>query len=164
MFGTSMKKIIINSKKHGKHTVLVDNEDYPIVSKIKWTLKKHHHKKIYVHFGIDKTTITLHRMVMGFPKRRQIDHIDFNGLNNQKNNLRLCINEQNARHRRKPKNNTSGYKGVTTPKNSKKYKATIVFNYKSIYLGYFNTAIEAAKAYNTAALKYFGEFAKLNTL
>jgi hypothetical protein len=92
----------------------------------------------------------------------QVDHINGNTLDNRKENLRICTQNQNGKNRLLNKNNVSGYKGVTYKKANKLWCAQIVVNYHKMYLGLFTTAEAAALAYNEAAKKYHGEFAKLN--
>lgn len=94
----------------------------------------------------------------------QIDHIDGNPKNNKWSNLRLATNTQNSRNSSKPKNNTSGFKGVSFVSRLNKYRATIMVNRKSIHLGCFSDVKDAVLAYNEAAKSYFGEFALLNTI
>lgn len=94
----------------------------------------------------------------------QIDHINGNPKDNRWINLRKATNTQNSRNSRKPKNNTSGYKGVSFIPRLNKYRATIMVNRKSVHLGCFSDPKEAAAAYNDAALDHFGEFALLNDL
>lgn len=96
-----------------------------------------------------------------------LDHIDGNPLNNSINNLREATNQENGMNRKKNKSingkpTSSIYKGVTRAKHAKKWTAQIQIDGKSKYLGSFISEIEAAKAYNRAAIKLFGEFAKLN--
>jgi hypothetical protein len=95
-----------------------------------------------------------------------IDHLDGNTFNNQKKNLRICTHSENMRNSKIPINNTSGYKGVSLIKNTitEKWMATIRFNNKKNYLGSFNDPVDAARAYNEAALKYHGEFAHINKI
>ena len=90
------------------------------------------------------------------------DHIDGNTLNNTRDNLRVASIADNVRNSRIGKNNSSGYKGVHFHKGARKWRAQITVNRKVISLGYFETPVEAALAYNDAALKHYGEFAKLN--
>ncbi len=106
----------------------------------------------------------MHREILGLDHgdRRQVDHINGDGLDNRKENLRICDTSKNVINRSIGKINTSGYKGVNWRKKSKKWVARIGFNNKRIYLGDFNNKEDAARAYDTAALKYYGEFAKLN--
>jgi len=89
-----------------------------------------------------------------------IDHINQNKLNNRRNNLRVCSRSENGANRSIPKTNTSGYKGVYRIKN--KWMAQIGIKNKSIYLGCFDEKVDAAIAYDTAATKAFGAFARLN--
>lgn len=106
----------------------------------------------------------MHRLIMHCPKNKQVDHIDGNGLNNQKCNLRIVTQQQNGWNRGTSGKNRSGYKGVCWLKQNRKWLAKIVVNYDAKSLGYFNSKKDAARAYNIAAKKYFGEFAKLNKL
>lgn len=85
-----------------------------------------------------------------------VDHIDCNGLNNTRDNLRIASPMQNNANAKRQKNNTSGYKGVKASRN--KWEARITFKKKTIFLGLFNTPEEAHKAYCEAAEKYFGVF------
>ncbi|MEW6206671.1 MAG: AP2/ERF family transcription factor, partial [Pseudomonadota bacterium] len=109
--------------------------------------------------------ILMHRLILNAPPGIQIDHIDMDGLNNTKANLRLATPQQNRCNRSKTRANTSGYKGVIQNKSAwktTKWIASIVVNRKRMYLGSFNTPEEAAYAYDNAAKQYFGEFARLN--
>ena len=92
----------------------------------------------------------------------EIDHIDSNRLNNQKDNLRLCNRSQNLGNRNKSKNNKSGFKGVIWDKKTKKWLAQTGVNYKHKALGYFTNIMDAAKTYDKFALEYYGKFARLN--
>ena len=107
-------------------------------------------------------TLLMHRFIAGDPYKKEVDHRDENKLNNKKSNLRVCIRSQNKHNVGKFKNNTSGFKGVGLV--NKRWRAKIMVNYKNIHLGYFSTAIEAAKAYNNAAKTMFGEFHKPNKI
>ena len=110
----------------------------------------------------------MHNMIMQPPKDLRVDHINHNKLDNRRSNLRLCTKQQNQWNRRKVvKNTTSKYKGVCWAKKNNKWQASLEFQKdkkrQSIYLGQFISEVEAAKAYNEAAIKHFGEFAKINT-
>ena len=106
----------------------------------------------------------MHREILKCPKGLFIDHINRNGLDNRKNNLRVCSKSQNMMNTLIPKNNTSGYKGVSWSKRDKKWMAYIKIKNKFNNLGYFNIKEQAALAYNDAAKKYHGEFARLNKI
>jgi hypothetical protein len=114
----------------------------------------------------------LHRVIMCRMLDRQlsrwelVDHIDKNGLNCKRENLRLATNTQNLRNRGKQANNTTGYKGVRPNRNKNKagWAAMINIGGDYIYLGTFPDIKAAARAYNDAALKYHGDFAYLNVI
>lgn len=142
---------------------LIDDEDYERVSKYKWEARKHSHA--YYADSIERVRkVSMHRFIMGLEKgdKRLVDHRDNNTLNNKKDNLRVCNAHESARARRKSKNNSSGFKGVCWSKRSSKWCAYIKVDYKKIHLGRYPDVIEAAKAYDEAATKYFGEFAITN--
>jgi hypothetical protein len=98
------------------------------------------------------------------PEGYTIDHIDGNIFNNTIENLRLALRSQNLQNRIKPKNNTSSYKGVTWSSQKKKWRVRIGIDSTLKHIGHFDNLLEAAKAYNEAALKYHGEFAKVNPI
>lgn len=97
---------------------------------------------------------------MNCPNDMEIDHIDGNGLNNQKENLRICTRSENMRNRDKQADNLSGYKGVY--KKDNRYRAQITVEGKQIYLGSYQNIEDAVKAYNEASIKYHGKFSKTN--
>ena len=107
----------------------------------------------------------MHREIMQAPDGVDVDHIDTSNLNNTRQNLRVCTHGQNTANRRKPahKNGThSRFKGVTWHKSSERWVAQLRVNYRLVTIGYFKDEREAALAYNEAARKHFGEFARLN--
>lgn len=111
---------------------------------------------IYAVGRVDGRLVRLHRWLMGEPDG-QVDHRDRDSLNNQKGNLRVATNQQNSAN----KSPTPGkFKGVQ--ERNGRYRTTIMFNYKSMSLGTYATAEEAARAYDTKAKELFGEFACLN--
>jgi hypothetical protein len=168
-----MKEIEINSKKYGTHKVLVDDEDYEELSKYKWYLSKGKHT-FYVHMDdntyekgvrIKRVTVLMHRSLMGVPKgdKRIVDHIDGNGMNNQKSNLRICTVTENNRNQVHSRGDfSSQYKGVYWCKDKKLWATEIRINKKKKFLGRFKSQVVAARTYDIAALKYFGEFHHLN--
>lgn len=103
----------------------------------------------------------MHNLVMGSKEGLIVDHVNGNGCDNRKENLRFCTESDNCKNR----HNTWGksiYKGVSWEKRYHTWISRIYVNHKSIYLGSFKDEIDAAKVYNKAAAEYFGEFARLN--
>lgn len=131
---------------------LIDDSDFELVSKYKWNLSIDGPRN-YVLTYVNRYPIRLHTMLMG----GKCDHKDCDGLNNQRSNLRLCTDSQNQHNRRKLVKATSPYKGVRLLP-SGKWQARA----KQIYLGQFDTEIEAALAYDKKASQMYGEFARLN--
>ena len=114
--------------------------------------------------GKGKTkAVHLHREIIGAPTGMFVDHINHNGLDNRKANLRLATRLQNARNRPKTNKATSSqYKGVSYRRANGKWSATIFTDGRNVHLGYFETEIEAAKTYDKAAIERYGRFAALN--
>lgn len=149
-------KVIKTSK---KEEIKVDDEDYEFLNQFKWCIDNG-----YARSSVNSKIVYMHRLLMNNPLGKVcIDHIDRNKLNNQKSNLRVCTYSQNAHNCKDYSNKkTSKYKGVYNKGNS--YVSRISFEGKRIYLGSFKTEKEAAKIYNKAAKKYYGEYANLNNL
>ncbi|MBW8001156.1 MAG: hypothetical protein FVQ80_03940 [Planctomycetes bacterium] len=104
----------------------------------------------------------MHREIKNAPEHLVVDHIDHDGLNNRKENLRLCTYAQNAKNIKSCAKKSSIYKGVYWHKGTKKWAVQITCDGKSHHLGYFDDQTAAAKAYDIAATKLHGEFASLN--
>jgi hypothetical protein len=138
---------------------LIDKEDFDKIKNYGWYARFDRVGKTY--YAVTRThgtNIIMHRLILNAPNSLVIDHTDHNGLNNRKSNIRICTQSQNCMNKKVQSNNTSGYRGVSFHKKKNKYQATIMDNRKQIYLGAFNTAIEASEAYQAAAKKLFGEF------
>jgi hypothetical protein len=117
-----------------------------------------------VRVGKGKTkAVHLHREIIGAPAGMYVDHINHNGLDNRRANLRLATRFQNARNRPKTNKATSSkYKGVSYRAGNDKWSATIFADGKNVHLGHFETEIEAARVYDDAAREHYGSFAALN--
>lgn len=143
---------------------IVDDEDYEAVSKHRWSVAKSRNT-YYAITGIKVekrwTTIRLHRFILSPKSYEKVDHIDTNGLNNIRSNLRICDNSQNACNCQLPRSNTSGYKGVSLFKPNGKWVASIKKSRKRKFLGYFSSPEEAHEAYKAAAKILHGEFCNL---
>lgn len=140
---------------------IVDNGDYDYLNRYRWYTAKDCNT-FYARKNIIGTTIPMHRVIVGAIEGQIVDHINGNGLDNRKCNLRIVTNSQNAMNQGISKNNTTGYKGVDYRKKENKFRARIKNNGTEYSLGYFNTAQEAADAYDIKAKELFGEFAKTN--
>lgn len=138
----------------------VDDGDYLTLSAHKWCVLKTKYGLWYAKRRKGKLTVYMHCEILG---KKGVDHEDGNGLNNQRYNLREANSEQNNRNRNKfftKKPATSLYKGVC--KKGSKWVVQISVDKKPFHVGYFSTEIEAAKAYDAAAIEHYGKFAKLN--
>ncbi len=154
-----MKKIKLTQGKYA----LVDDEDYSELNKFKWCAAKT--SKIYAFrskvINGKRRQCSMHRELMQPKDGYQVDHIDGDGLNNQRSNLRVCTPSQNQMNKSKMPSNTSGYKGVFLLKTVNKWIAQISVGDKDIYLGIFADPLKAYEAYCKACIKYHGEFARL---
>ena len=161
-------KLELYSEKIGKQDLLIDEDDYNNLKRGSfglYTSDRHHTNYCMYYNPSNKTQKKLHRLITNAKTGEVVDHINGNGLDNRKCNLRLTTqrgNNKNARKRRNAK--TSNYKGTHFSKGESKWKAQIQVDGKKMSLGTYLTEIEAAKAYNRAALKYHKEFAYINNI
>ena len=140
---------------------LVDDGDYYFYSNWNWQYANGYAIRFERH-GKTRKTIYLHREILNSPMNLDVDHINRNRLDSRRGNLRIATRSNNMANSPKPKNNTSGYKGVVWRKRKEKWEVKITYNYKKFYLGEFKCLEDAAKAYDKAAIINFGEFATLN--
>jgi len=149
----------------GKYAI-VDAKDFIKLYIFKWYAKKSFDTFYAVRTAFEngkKRHISMHRQIMNPPKDKCIDHENQNGLDNRRTNLREASKAENNRNRRKIAGRGSSiYKGVMWYKDRRKWYASIEVNGQKIFLGYFDSEIEAAKAYDEAAKIYHGGFASLN--
>ena len=144
--------------------VLVDDEDFKWLNTQKWCCLYGRKKYKYAQRG---NGVLMHRIILNAQKGQYVDHIDGNGLNNQRSNLRICTNAQNLWNGKNHKDGSSRYKGVCRAwgrQNWQGWHAQIQIHGEKIHLGDYDSEIDAAHAYNKAALKHFGEFASLNNV
>lgn len=152
-----MKKIKLTQGKYA----LVDDEDYEILNKYKWHLERDY--AVRSTYNKVRGRIRMHRQILNINKNLEVDHINRNGLDNRRINLRACTRSQNNRNVGKHKDNKY-YKGIYKRKDriTNVWRAHITYNYKQVNLGCFSSKINAARAYDCAAIKLFGKFANLN--
>jgi hypothetical protein len=159
-----MKEIKLTQGK----VALVDDEDYDELRRYRWSAAKKGNTYYVRRGGNSKRgikQIIMHRIIIGAKDDDFVDHRDGNALNNQKINLRICKPQQNSWNSKPHCNSLSKYKGVTLRANAslkKRWRAGIEINGKNIHLGDYYTEEEAALAYDKAAIKRQGEFARLN--
>jgi len=155
------------------YVALVDDEDYDYLMQWKWQSNKKSNL-IYVvrrqllderyANGKRKTTkVSMHRVIMRLEDKSVfVDHINHNGLDNRKVNLRTANCKENSFNKRKCKSKSSIYKGVCWGQFVSRWRVGIHLGKKYKHIGMFDCEVTAAKAYDKAALEYFGEFAYLN--
>lgn len=136
----------------------IDSEDLEIVAEKKWYLSS----TGYVVYNGRNIRLRLSRYIMNAPDGLEVDHINRDKLDNRKQNLRICTKIENAANRGVQKISSTGYKGVCFFQN--KFRAMIRFKNKNYFIGYYDTAAEAAMAYNKKALELKWEFAWLNNI
>jgi hypothetical protein len=149
---------------------LVDDEDFERINELKWQALVAECGAVYAVHGVlnkqfGNVKLRMHRMILGALDGQQVDHKDRNGLNNQKGNLRLATVSQNQANRAKRTSKSSSqFKGVCFIPKCSKWQSGIKVNGKSLHLGLFTNEEDAARAYNAAATKHFGDYARLNAI
>jgi hypothetical protein len=163
-FGYSFRRIPLTQGKFA----IVDPDDFYRLIEYKWFATKNastFYAKRHTRTGERAKTgsVCMHRRIMNAPDNLVVDHINYNGLDNRKANLRLATRRQNSLHVIRTMNpGSSKYKGVSWREDRKKWSVKIMADGKTFHLGCYKDEIEAAKAYDEAARKYHGEFAALN--
>lgn len=153
-----MKQIPLTQGK----VALVDDEDLERVNQFKWCAHHDKNGKWYAMGRVEGKVIYLHRLILSARKHEEVDHKNDDGLDCRRTNLRLCTSSENKYNRGKIRTNTSGYKGVTFDKRTRRWMAQITLSRKHIFIGRFETAEAAAKAYDAVARGNHGDFAHLN--
>jgi len=164
-YGVAFRRIKLYTDKpvaaNHRYTI-VDPDDYQKLAEYNWQLCDSETGG-YVLRLAGHQFISMHRVIMNAPKGKIVDHIDRNGLNNTKINLRFATRRQNnCNVRRETKTKTSKYKGVSFTSKIKKWRAQIKYDETTKHLGYFDNEEDAARAYDEAAKIYHGQFAALN--
>lgn len=151
---------------HGK-TAIVDDADYERLSKYNWCVYKHRNTFYAARramVGGRSSHLKMHREILGLSTGdgQLVDHKNRNGIDNRRENLRIVTPSLNSYNRKKAINNTSGYRGVSWNKGVCKWVSIFTKDKKHKHIGCFKNAVEAAKEYDIAVLKYRGEDAILN--
>lgn len=140
---------------------MIDDDCLSLVSGVKWYAARGRDTTYAMHRDANGTTY-MHRLIAGAAKGFDVDHVNGNGLDNRRGNLRVCTHAQNIANQRISRANTSGFKGVSWDKRRGAWEAHIKFQGKKMFLGYHQVKADAARAYNAKATEIFGEFAKIN--
>ncbi len=142
---------------------LVDDADAALISGWSWDKAKAKNL-IYAVTYENNRAVAMHRKILNAPEGVFVDHVNGDGLDNRRSNLRLCSHTENMRNRRKLMDAASRFKGVTKASKGKNWRATIYPSGVQIHLGTFATEEAAARSYDRAARIFFGEFAKTNKM
>jgi len=143
---------------------LVDDEDYDDLCRFRWHVSRRRGGAVYVMRDIWRgghTREYLHRRIMQPAPGQTVDHVNGDPFDNRRANLRLCTQAENCRNVRK-KAVARPYKGVRPTRNGRRYVAEIGHDGTTHYLGTFDTAEAAARAYDAEAMRVFGSFARPN--
>lgn len=141
--------------------VIVDDADFEWLSRSKWYFEGRRYAARMLGIWPNRRWEFMHRLLVGTPPGFETDHINCNGLDNRRANLRVCSASQNQQNRPAPRNNTSGVRGVSyTPSRNTpaKWKAEIFADGKHFFLGWYRTCDEAKVVREVAEIRLFGEF------
>jgi len=140
---------------------LVDDEDFDAIAEHKWCAVEKFRGCWYAVRGISTPHgvrhIYMHRVIANPPKGMVTDHINGDGLDNRRSNIRIATKQQNSQNVAPGRNNRSGFRGVSVTR-----RGHIMANCQGVYLGSFKTVEDAARRYDEEALIRYGEFARLN--
>jgi hypothetical protein len=162
-YGYPFRKIPLTQGKFA----MVDPEDYGRLAGYKWFAMRSRRGFYAVRMVKAKNgrrkKIRMHRRIFDVPEDKLIDHINHNGLDNRKENLRIATNMQNSWNKRKQRGDySSQYKGVSWAMRVGKWHTEIYCRGKKIFIGYFDDQISAARAYDARATELYGDYATLN--
>lgn len=153
--GGDVTRILTRSGKF----ITVDTEVVEILKEFTWCVTG-------TGYAMSRTkgpAVLMHRLIAGACPGEFVDHINGDGLDNRRDNLRICRKQQNEFNTKRRSDNTSGFRGVCRAR-GRKFRAYIVKDGRQYSLGQFDDPVEAAKAYNSKAVELFGEFARLNQI
>jgi len=146
------------------YSVVIDREDYPTIKDLRWLTIVAPYTCYAMHSYTKngkRGAIPMHRLILGINDPGVlVDHVNRNGLDNRRGNLRTCTARQNCYNTKRRTDNTSGYKGVHL--HFGKWQARVVVNGKRISLGHFDNLMDAVRVRDEAAAKHYGQYAYLN--
>jgi hypothetical protein len=142
-------------------TAICDDEDYDRLIKHGWVYQPGRFGEEYARACIKQKGILMHRFILNPPKYMEIDHVNGNGLDNRKCNIRICTHAENMRNRKNQSNNTSGHKGVHWDKQKNKWLVYAGKNNKRYYGGTYENIVDACSAQDKLSIKLYGEFARI---
>lgn len=141
----------------------IDTEDLNRITRYKWYFDRGYARRRFECNGVQRC-MHMHREILQAPDGFEVDHINGDTLDNRKANLRLVTRRENQFNSSSHMGSTSKFKGVFWYKHLQRWRVRLCIDRKSKHIGYFDDEVEAAKAYNVAALNIYGEYAKLNLI
>jgi len=162
-----IERTVVEVKLNRGFVAFIDSDDIEMVNLYNWNVMFSRRTQYALTLDDFGHRLLMHRQIIDAPRGTQVDHVNGNGLDNRRCNLRFATAQQNAANAAKPRISgcTSIYKGVyleLSGQRKKRWRAGIRVDSKRIHLGSFATEAEAAVAYNKAATEHFGEYARLN--
>lgn len=163
------EKKIINILLTDGHHAKIDVDDHSLISNYKWHAWRHPksgyvyaRRRIYDSLSKTERIVYMHRELLAATSGQLVDHKNHDTLDNTRSNIRIASSAQNSQNSRLRRCNTSGFKGVQWLSANRKWRAFISNNGSTLHLGLFKDRVEAAKAYDRAAVKLFGQFSLTN--
>ncbi len=157
-----VKKIPLSGKRGEGKFALVDDEDFNSLVGFAWHYHNGYPCRVLPRNGEGSRHAPMHKLLMSAAPGEEVDHVDGNGLNNTRRNLRSASHRNNIRNAKKRSNTSSRFKGVSWDRSKRRWYAYINDGSKMKYLGRYRTEEAAAKVYDEAAVELFGEYARLN--
>jgi len=155
-------RIPLSSRKYPNLYAIIDDADAETVMRHTWVpFVRTDRSGIYAKANVSGNLVFLHRFLMKPASGEYVDHVDGDGLNNVRSNLRLCSNSDNLMNRGLNSNNRTGFKGVSKS-SAHRWCARLMVNGETVWREYFDDPVEAARAYDRVAIEWGGEFAKTN--